>query len=95
MKNKNIAVIIIPTYNEAENIGKMIEYLNTKTFRDIYNKKNNLSQDWLMKILVVDGNSPDGTGKIVKQLSKKYSNTFLYTETSKDGIGAAYLKPLR
>ena len=89
---KPTAVIIIPTYNEAENIGKMIEYLNTKTFVNIKAKKNNLSQDWQMKILVVDGNSPDGTGKIVDKLSKKYSNTFLYTETSKDGIGAAYLK---
>ena len=89
---KPTAVIIIPTYNEADNIGKMIEYLNTKTFVDIKAKKNNLSQDWQMKILVVDGNSPDGTGKIVDKLSKKYSNTFLYTETSKDGIGAAYLK---
>lgn len=95
MKTQNtnpVAVIIIPTYNEADNIGKMIEYLNTKTFVDIKAKKNNLSQDWQMKILVVDGNSPDGTGKIVEKLSKKYSNTFLYTETSKDGIGAAYLK---
>jgi len=89
---KPTAVIIIPTYNEAENIGKMIEYLNTKTFVDIKNKIKGLSQTWQMKILVVDGNSPDGTGKIVDKLSKKYSNTFLYIETSKDGIGAAYLK---
>ena len=87
-----VAVIVIPTYNEAQNIGKMIEYLNTKTFLDIKNKKNGLTKDWQMKILVVDGNSPDGTGKIVQKLSKKYSDTFLYTETSKDGIGAAYLK---
>lgn len=92
MKSKNIAVIVIPTYNEADNIGRMIEYLNTKTFIDIKNKKNNLVKNWQMKILVVDGNSPDGTGKIVDKLSKKYNNTFLYTETSKDGIGAAYLK---
>lgn len=92
MKSKNIAVIVIPTYNEADNIGHMIEYLNTKTFVDIKNKTNNLYNNWQMKILVVDGNSPDGTGKIVDKLSKKYSNTFLYTETSKDGIGAAYLK---
>ena len=45
-----------------------------------------------MKILVVDGNSPDGTGKVVDKYSQKYPNTHLYTETSKDGIGAAYLK---
>lgn len=86
-KNKlqETAVIVIPTYNEAENIGKMIEYLNTKTFPS-------LDKKWQMKILVVDGNSPDGTGKIVEEKSKKYSSTFLYKETSKDGLGAAYLK---
>jgi dolichol-phosphate mannosyltransferase len=89
---KPVAVIVIPTYNEADNIGKMIEYLNTKTFVDIKNKIDNLTADWQMKILVVDGNSPDGTGKIVDKEAKKYSNTFLFTETSKDGIGAAYLK---
>lgn len=89
---KYVAVIIIPTYNEADNIGRMIEYLNTKTFIDIKNKKNGLTKNWQMKILVVDGNSPDGTGKIVQKSTKKYNNTFLYTETSKDGIGAAYLK---
>ncbi len=79
------AVVVIPTYNEVDNIGKMIEYLNTKTFPG-------LDPKWQMKILVVDGNSSDGTGKLVDTLSKKYNNTYLYTETSKDGIGAAYLK---
>ncbi len=90
--SKPVAVIVIPTYNEADNIGRMIEYLNTKTFVDIKNLNHNLTQNWQMKILVVDGNSPDGTGKIVEKEAKKYNNTFLYTETSKDGIGAAYLK---
>ena len=79
------AVIVIPTYNEADNIGKMIDYLNTKTFPGLDSK-------WHMKILVVDGNSPDGTGKIVTEKSKKYPNTYLLTETSKDGLGAAYFK---
>lgn len=79
------AVIIIPTYNEADNIGKMIDYLSTKTFPSLEKK-------WDMKILVVDGNSPDGTGKIVTEKIKKYKNVYLFTETSKDGLGAAYLK---
>lgn len=78
-------VVIIPTYNEVANIGQMIEYLNTKTIPA-------LDKKWDMKILVVDGNSPDGTGKIVEEKSKKYKNTFLLSETSKDGLGAAYLK---
>jgi dolichol-phosphate mannosyltransferase len=92
MKNQNIAVIVIPTYNEADNIGKMIEYLNSKTFPNIVAKKGGLNQEWDMKILVVVGNSPDGTGEVVKKKAKKYKNTFLFTETTKDGIGAAYLK---
>ena len=92
ISQKPVAVIVIPTYNEADNIGRMIEYLNTKTFVDIKNKINYLTDDWQMKILVVDGNSPDGTGKVVEKEAKKYDNTFLLTETSKDGIGAAYLK---
>ena len=84
-KLKQTAVIVIPTYNEAGSIGTMIDYLNTKTFPS-------LDKKWDMKILVVDGNSPDGTGKIVTEKSKKFSNTYLLTETTKDGIGAAYLK---
>jgi len=85
------AVIVIPTYNEIDNIGKMLDYLFTKTFPYIHQKKTN-QQDWNMKVLVVDGNSPDGTGKLVTQKAKKYKEIYLYTETSKDGIGAAYLK---
>ena len=85
MSSRETAVLVIPTYNEADNIGKMIEYLNTKTFPSLPKK-------WVMKILVVDGNSPDGTGKVVEEKSKKYPNTYLYKETSKDGLGAAYLK---
>lgn len=85
---KPIAVVVIPTYNEADNIGKMLVYLTTKTFPKIKN--------WDLKVLVVDGNSPDGTSKAVKEYVKKYKNTvYLLTETSKDGIGAAYLKGFR
>lgn len=90
--DKQIAVIVIPTYNEADNIGKMIDYLNDKTFPYIEQKNEGLTSDWEMHILVVDGNSPDGTGKIVEEKSKKYKTTHLLLETSKDGLGAAYAK---
>ena len=91
-KQTQTAVVVIPTYNEADNIGAMIEHLSTKTFPDILAKKGGLTFDWNMHILVVDGNSPDGTGDVVKKYAKKYKNVYLLTETSKDGIGAAYLK---
>ncbi|MBU3935365.1 glycosyltransferase [Patescibacteria group bacterium] len=90
-KPPQTAVIIIPTYNEADNIGRMIDHLCTKTFVDIA-KSSVLTSDWQMKILVVDGNSPDGTGQVVAKKAKKYPDVYLFTETSKDGIGAAYLK---
>lgn len=83
--NQETAVIVIPTYNEAGSIGEMIDHLCTKTFPS-------LKEKWDMKVLVVDGNSPDGTSKVVAEKAKKYKNVFLFTETSKDGIGAAYLK---
>ena len=84
-KARQSVVIVIPTYNEAGTIGQMLEYLNTKTFPPLANK-------WDLKILVVDGSSPDGTGKIVENVAKKFKDIYLYKETSKDGIGAAYLK---
>lgn len=92
MITKKTAVLVIPTYNEADNIGKMIEHLLKKTFPHIQKKQGDLNWDWNMKILVVDGNSPDGTGKVVEKYTKKHKNVHLLTETSKDGIGAAYLK---
>jgi len=90
--NQQTAVIVVPTYNEAENIGKTIEYLSTVTIPSIVKKDNGLSCDWHLKILVVDGNSPDGTGKVVEASAQKYQDVYLLTETSKDGIGAAYYK---
>jgi dolichol-phosphate mannosyltransferase len=79
-----VAVLVIPTYNEAEIIGKTIDYLSLRVFPGIKN--------WRLKILVVDGNSPDGTGRIALEKSKDYPDIYLYEETSKDGLGAAYLK---
>ncbi len=82
-KNKTAAVII-PTYNEAENIEKMIDCL----FSDIFKRINNYE----MKLLVVDGNSNDGTAGIVKSKMKKFDNLYLIVEEKKEGIGAAYVK---
>jgi dolichol-phosphate mannosyltransferase len=82
--SRQCAVLVIPTYNEAANIGKMIEYLNTKTFPS-------LDKKWDMKILVVDDSSPDGTGKIVEEKAQKYSTVHLLTRAVKTGLGSAYL----
>ncbi|MFA6007333.1 MAG: glycosyltransferase [Candidatus Shapirobacteria bacterium] len=82
--SRECAVMVIPTYNEAANIGRMIDYLNTKTFPS-------LDKKWDIKILVVDDSSPDGTAKIVEEKIKKYSTVHLLTRAVKTGLGSAYL----
>jgi dolichol-phosphate mannosyltransferase len=86
-EKKNVAVVVIPTYNEAKTVGNTLEYLCTKTFPGI--------TDYDMQILVIDGNSPDGTALVVRNFEKKYPNVHLLLEKSKDGIGAGYLKAFK
>jgi len=71
-------LVIIPTYNEKENIENIIRV----TF----------SQKKSFDILVVDDNSPDGTFEIVKSLQKEYPKSlFLEIRENKTGLGAAYI----
>jgi len=81
---KPIAVVVIPTYNEADSIGKMIEYLFDKIFPKIKN--------WEMKVLICDDSSPDGTYKAIEKYQKKYKNLYLSLAKSKAGIGGAYVR---
>ena len=74
----NKIVVIIPTYNEADNIYKIINLIN-----DL-----NLNLD----ILVVDDNSPDGTGGIVDDIRLDNPNIFIIKQDSKSGLGTAYKK---
>ena len=72
------SLIIIPTYNESQNVILMIE----KIF-SLYSH---------FHVLIVDDSSPDGTGQRVKALQKKYeSNLFLLQRQKKVGLGAAYI----
>ena len=76
---KGNSLIIIPTYNESENIEVIINKI--LQLKDSYD------------ILVVDDNSPDGTSSIVSKLKKKYSNRiFLIVRDQKLGLGSAYIK---
>lgn len=86
IQNKNIplAVVIIPTYNEAENIKKLIPVLLSEVFPKI--------SGWKINVLVVDGNSPDGTGEIVQEFGRTYQNVYLIKESGKNGLGAAYMQ---
>ena len=71
-------LVIIPTYNEKENIEAII--------RAVFN------QDKSFDILVVDDNSPDGTAAIVSTLISEFENRlFIENRTEKNGIGTAYI----
>jgi len=72
------ALVIIPTYNEKENIEAII--------RTTFNQKKEFD------ILIVDDNSPDGTWKIVEDLILEFPNRlFLEKRDDKNGLGTAYI----
>lgn len=70
-------LVIIPTYNEAENIGRIIPKILA------------LKADF--DVLVVDDNSPDGTGAMVKELQPKNPPLHLMERKKKSGLGTAYI----
>lgn len=70
-------LVIIPTYNEADNVKKII--------RDV------LSQDKNINVLIIDDNSPDNTAEIVKKLQQKNKKIYLIERASKSGLGTAYI----
>lgn len=72
--------IIVPTFNERQNIKELIP----KIFE--YSTENKID----VEIIVVDDNSSDGTGEVIKDLMKKYPIT-LIERKSKLGIGSAYI----
>jgi dolichol-phosphate mannosyltransferase len=76
------SLVIIPTYNEKENIAKMIDTVF------------NLSYSF--HLLIVDDGSPDGTSDIVKSLQDKYAGRLhLLERAGKLGLGTAYLDGFR
>lgn len=75
-------VVVIPTYNEVENVKKVIP-ATLESFAKIPHHE--------CHILVVDGNSSDGTGEAVRELSRKHPNVHLLMEKEKSGLGGAYI----
>lgn len=81
--NQQTAIIIIPTYNERENIAKLLPLIEEQ----LHSQPN-----WKIQVLVVDDSSPDGTSDVVQKLQKKYSWLNLLINKRKSGLGGAYLK---
>jgi dolichol-phosphate mannosyltransferase len=71
------ALVVIPTYNEAENIQKIIPRI--------------LEEDDCLQVLVVDDNSPDGTAGLVKEIQKNNNRVHIIERRGKMGLGTAYV----
>jgi dolichol-phosphate mannosyltransferase len=74
-------IVIIPTYNECENIKRMLETV--------------MSLEETFDVLVVDDNSPDGTAELVKETQAIYSRIHLLKNGKKNGLGGAYIAGFR
>src|SRR6187431_1002682 len=72
----NNTLIVVPTYNERENLPRMAQRL--------------LNLPVKVDLLVVDDNSPDGTGKIADELAAKYPWVHVMHRAEKNGLGRAY-----
>ena len=72
------ALVVIPTYNEAPNVLNIVPQV--------------LSQDPRLEVLVVDDNSPDGTGQMADELSAKNPRVHVLHREGKLGLGTAYIR---
>lgn len=75
------ALVIVPTYNERENVRRIVRAI--------------LAQGERFDVLIVDDNSPDGTGRIADALAAENPRVHVLHRTAKQGIGKAYLAGFR
>ncbi|HVM20142.1 MAG TPA: polyprenol monophosphomannose synthase [Egibacteraceae bacterium] len=72
------ALVVVPTYNEAANLPKVVERLPTA------------APDTEISLLVVDDDSPDGTGAIADELAARHAHVDVLHRNAKGGLGGAY-----
>ncbi len=77
------ALILIPTYNEKENITELIPLIRRET------------AGLPVEIMVIDSGSPDGTGEAVTAMTQKDSGLYLLQQNAKLGLGRAYIDGMR
>lgn len=77
LRGEERAIVIVPTYNESENVTRIVPRI--------------LSQDPRIEVLVVDDNSPDGTGALADELAADEPRVHVLHREAKAGLGRAYL----
>ena len=75
------SLVIIPTYNEIENIQRMLDTV--------------MALDPAFHVLIVDDGSPDGTANVVKENQKAYDRIHILERSGKLGLGTAYIAGFR
>jgi dolichol-phosphate mannosyltransferase len=74
-------LVILPTYNERDNLAQVVPAI--------------LDQDPCLEVLIVDDNSPDGTGALADQLAGAFARVHVLHRERKAGLGKAYLAGFR
>jgi len=69
-------LVIVPTYNERENVPRLVQRV--------------MAQAAVVDLLIVDGNSPDGTGQLADEIAAKNPRVHVFHEKEKAGLGRAY-----
>jgi len=75
--NENRACVVLPTYNERENVPQIVPAI--------------LAASAALDVLVVDDNSPDGTGALADEIARRDSRVRVLHRPRKEGLGRAYL----
>ncbi|MCX6834980.1 MAG: polyprenol monophosphomannose synthase, partial [candidate division Zixibacteria bacterium] len=81
MSQTQRALIIFPTYNERDNIEKIVHAV--------------MPLDPRIHVLIVDDSSPDGTGEIADRLATEFNKVFVLHRAEKSGLGRAYIAGFR
>ena len=76
------AWLVLPTYNEAENVEPLVEAARAKL-------------PPAAQVLIVDDSSPDGTGKVADRLAERHENVQVLHRARKEGLGPAYIAGFR
>lgn len=79
-------LIVIPTYNEIQNLSGLTELIF-----QVVDSKAHLYEVERVELLIVDDNSPDGTGKLAEELAKKEPRIHVLHRQQKNGLGKAYV----
>ena len=74
-------LVVIPTYNERENVGRVVPQA--------------LAQDPRIHVLVVDDDSPDGTGEVAREMAERDDRVHVFHRRGKRGLGGAYVEGFR